>query len=194
MFFEVIIFSLIIGLIRGGKLKRFKMVNNKTMWILVLGILIQYILIFLNRAEEIKSISNILSYTKEILIISYVLILIGIIANVKFRSLWAVLIGFVLNFIVTIANGWKMPILLEGIKLTGLEELHGIIESGNAALYTPISEHIKYPILGDIIIFANPYPISRVISIGDMIISFGIFALIQEIMLSEDSFMGGYRL
>ena len=193
MFIEAILISLIIGLIRGGKLKKCRAINHKTMWVLIFGMIIQYILVFLNRVEEIGSISRILSYTKEIQIISYILILIGIVTNLKFKSLWAVLIGFIMNFFVIGANGWKKPILLEGIQLTNMSGLNRMIEMGKAALYTPITESTKYPILGDIIIFSDPYPISRIISLGDLIISFGIFALIQEIMLGDNSFMKGYR-
>lgn len=193
MFIEAILLSLIIGLIRGGKLRRFRGINHKTLWGLILGMLIQYILIFLNRIEEMKSIDNILVYTREIIVISYILILIGIITNIKFRSLGALLVGFVLNFITLATNGWKMPILLEGVALTGLDGLYELIEKGSSSLYIPISQSTKYPILGDIIIFSNPYPITRIISLGDMIISFGIFAFILEIMLGEDSFMGDYR-
>ena len=98
MFIEAILISIIIGLIRGGKLKRFKVLNNKTMWILVFGMLIQYILIFLNRVEEIDSISKILMYTKQAQIISYILVLIGIVTNSKFKSLWIATVGFLMNF------------------------------------------------------------------------------------------------
>ncbi len=193
MFIEAILISIIIGFVRGGKLRRFKVINRKTMWTLLLGMVIQYMLIFLNRIEEIGSMSKILSYSKEMLIISYGLILIGILTNLNFKSLWTVLAGFIMNLLVIAANGWKRPILLEGIKLTNIEGLKEMIEMGKNALYTPIVESTKFPILGDIIIFSKPYPISRIISLGDLIISFGIFALIQEIMLGEDSFMGGLR-
>lgn len=194
MFIEAILISIIIGLLRGGKLKRFKAINHKTMWILVFGMVIQYILVFLNRVEEIGSISKILLYTKQAQIISYILILIGIVTNFRFKSLCIVLVGFLMNFFVIMTNGWRRPILLEGVKLTNSSGLYEMIEMGKVALYTPIVESTKYPILGDIIIFAEPYPISRIISLGDLIISFGIFALIQEIMLGKSSFMKGYRL
>ena len=49
MLIEAIVFSLIIGLIRGGKLKKMKAVNSKTIWLLIFGILMQYILVFLNQ-------------------------------------------------------------------------------------------------------------------------------------------------
>src|SRR5699024_2591216 len=130
MLIEAIVISLIIGLIRGGKLRRFKMLSNKAMWVLIFGILLQYALVFLSRIEEVGSISKILSYTKEISIISYILILIVIVTNLKFRSLWAVLIGFIGNFLAFAMNNWKIPILLEGIQLTNTPNLMGIVESG----------------------------------------------------------------
>lgn len=194
MLIEAIILSLIIGLIRGGKFRRFKSVNHKTMWVLILGILIQYILVFLNKIEAIGKVNQIISHTKEIMIISYILILIGIFTNLKFRSLWAALLGYIMNFLVFSMNNWKIPILIEGIPFINSPKLEEIIETGSTYLYTPITEGVKYPILGDIIVFAKPYPISRIISLGDLIISFSIFALIQEIMVGEDSFMGGYIL
>ena len=193
MFIEAILISIIIGFLRGGKLRRFKFVNYKTIWVLILGMLIQYILIFLNRIDEVSSINKILLYTKPLLIFSYILILIGIVANIKFKSLWVALIGFMMNFLVIITNGWKKPILLKGIELTNTPGLKEIIEMGNSEIYVPIGKNTKHPMLGDIIVFSNPYPISRIISLGDLVISLGIFTMIQEIMLGEDSVMGGYR-
>lgn len=172
MFFEAILISIILGLIRGGKLKRFKSLNHKTVWVLILGILIQYILVFLSKVEELDSLRKILEYNKQLQIISYILILIGVLTNIKLRSFWVILLGYVLNFIVLVSNNWERPNLLNN----------------------SILENINFPALGDTILFSEPYPIPRIMSIGDLIISFGIFALIQEIMLSGDSFMGGYRL
>jgi len=83
---------------------------------------------------------------------------------------------------------------MEGIPLINSPNLKELLEKGNTYLYTPIMEGTKYPVLGDIIVFSKPYPIPKIISFGDLLIGFSIFLLIQEIMLSEDSFMGGYRL
>lgn len=172
MYVEAIFFSLIIGWIRGGKIRRFKNIINWTIWLLVLGVLLQYILTYLGKTEEMEVISKLLEYSKRIEIFSYILILIGILTNIRFRSFWPVLFGYLLNFIVLMANSWQRPNLL----------------------YNPITSETKLPFLGDIILFSEPYPLPKIISLGDLIIAFGIFSLIQEIMLGEDSIMGGYRL
>ena len=190
VFIEAIIVSIIIGFVRGGRLKKLRAANRKTIWLLAFGILIQYILIFLNSIDDTGSISSVLSYAKQAQVISYILILIGVITNFKTKSLWMVLVGILMNLFVIGVNGWKKPVLLEGLELTSNASLYEIIEAGKAALYTPITDSTKYPILGDIIIFAKPYPISRMVSLGDLIISFGIFTLIQEIMLRANSSRG----
>ena len=183
MFVEAILISIIIGLLRGGKLRRFNNVHNKTIWLLLSGMLIQYMLIFANKLEEMESINKVLKYNKEILIFSYALILIGILTNIRLKSLWMVLLGYFLNFLVLASNGWRIPII-EGIGLANMEN----------SIYNYIDGGTKFPQLGDTIFFSKPYPIPRIISLGDLVISFAIFALIQEIMMGEDLFMSGYRI
>lgn len=194
MLIEAILFSLIIGLIRGGKLKRFRAINHGTIWFLLLGMLIQYMLAFLNKIELVGSLDKIVIYSKEIMLLSYILILAGIFTNIKFRSLWLTFAGFIMNFIAFAMNNWRIPILKEGLALLESNILGQLLEAGPTYLYTAIGENIKHPLLGNIIVFSHPYPISKIISLGDMLVAFGIFALIQEIMLTDDSFMGGYSL
>lgn len=177
MFIELILLSVIIGLIRGGKLSRFKDINFKKMWLFILALVIQYFLVSKNLIEEFHYFDKIDIYIKQLIIISYVLLFIGIIVNLRYKSLWSVLTGSVLNFIVLVANNWKLPILEEGLELVGLDTL--------LPLYTQIVEGTKFPILGGIIIVSKPYPFPRIFSIGDLIISLGLFILIQEIMLSD---------
>ena len=171
MFIEAIIISLILGFIRGGKLKRFRFLNHRTIWIFVLGALIQYMLIFLNKIEELEGLGRILEYNMQLQIISYILILVGLLTNIRFRSLWIILLGYISNLLVIAFNGWERPDMLNEL----------------------LSEGVKFPFLGGTILFSEPYPIPRIVSLGDLIISFGIFGIIQEVMLGEDSFMGPYR-
>lgn len=189
MIIEAILLSIVVGLIRGGKLSRFSKVNFKKMWILLFGIILQSFIIFLNGVEGIHVSEKIFKCMKELIIISYLILLVGILLNFEYRSLWLVLAGNILNFFVMIANHWKRPVLQEGVKLIGLDSLYAMLSGDTLSLYTAIDAQTKYPILGNIIVFSNPYPIPRILSIGDLIISFGLYTLIQEIMLSESKGM-----
>lgn len=193
MFIEIIILSIIIGLVRGGKLSRFKRVNFKKMWVLILALIIQYFLVMINFIEELYRFDNldvVFRFTKQLSIISYVLLFIGIIINLRYRSLWVVLAGSIMNILAMIFNGWKRPILVEGIELLGFEDLGFLLEQGKLPLYTPIVEKTKLAILGDIIVLPKPYPYPHIFSLGDFIIYLGLFVLIQEIMISEDRDFG----
>ena len=190
MFIEIIILSIIIGLVRGGKLSRFKRVNFKKMWVLILALIIQYFLVTINFIEELHYLDGVFRFTKQLSIISYILLFIGIIINLRYRSLWVVLAGSIMNILAMIFNGWKRPILVEGIELLGFEDLGFLLEQGKLPLYTPIVEKTKLAILGDIIVLPKPYPYPHIFSLGDFIIYLGLFVLIQEIMISEDRDFG----
>ncbi|MCR2044775.1 DUF5317 domain-containing protein [Anaerosalibacter massiliensis] len=190
MFIEVIILSLIIGFIRGGKISRFKGVNFRRMWILILALIIQYFLITMNFVEELSSFESVFKFTRELSIISYILLFVGILINLRYRSLWIVLSGSIMNFLVMILNGWKRPIILEGLELLGLEDFGFLLEQGKLPLYTPLVEKTKLAVLGDIMLVSKPYPFPHVFSFGDFIICLGLFTLIQEIMMLEDKKTG----
>lgn len=185
MFIEVIILSIIVGLIRGGKFTRLFKVNYKRMWLLIFAFVFQYFIVFINSIEEIQMAEKLSSYGKQLLILSYILLFIGIFTNIKYRSLWVVLGGTLLNLFVLVANQWKKPILKETLNLVGLNNLYVMLEGNNLPLYTAISDKTKFPMLGDIITVSKPYPFPHIMSIGDLIICFGLYTLIQEIMLME---------
>ncbi len=163
MILEAIIISVIIGFIRGGNLRGLRRVNKLTALLFILGALIQYLLVSLDQLADNNSIALIIRYSKPIQILSYILILIGLFTNIKFKSLWVVFTGYILNFLFLLSNNWTIP------NLIGEEAVAG-----------------RFPILGKIIQFHTPYPLPKAISVGDLIIAFGIFSFIQEIMLEGD--------
>jgi len=170
MFLEAIVISVIIGFIRGGNLRGFRRLNKITMFLFILGVVIQYLLPSIGDFANMSNMELIVKFSKPIQILSYILILIGILTSINFRSLWVVLVGYLLNFISTVLNGWTMP---------------NIVENG--------LENVKLPVLGKTIQFFEPYPFPKVLSLGDIIIAFSIFSLIQEIMLSDEPYRSGYR-
>lgn len=190
MFIEVIILSIIIGLVRGGKLSGFKKVNFRRMWFLILSLIIQYFLVGINFIEEIYSLDIVFRFNKELAILSYILLFVGIVINLRYRSLWVVLAGSVMNFSVMAANGWKKPVLVEGLELIGLKDPDILLEQGKLPLYTPLVEETKLAVLGDIMTVSRPYPYPHIFSLGGFIISLGLFTLIQEIMMHEGGASG----
>ncbi len=190
MLIEAIVLSILIALLRGGKLSRFRTLKEKTLWFFIIGILIQSFILFLQKLVGIRLVDRILMFNKEIYILSYILILIGVIMNYMHKGLWISFLGTILNFLSMATNNWKKPILIEGLKLTENENILELIEAGSKSIFTPLIEGTKYPSLGNIIIFSKPYPLAKIISIGDMFMAIGIFILIQDIMFKEHSLFG----
>lgn len=185
MFIEVILLSIIVGLIRGGKFTKLFKVNFRRMWLLIFAFIFQYFIIFINSIEEIQMAEKLSKYGKQIIILSYILLFIGIFINIKYKSLWVILGGSVLNLFVLVANQWRIPILKESLNLVGLDNLALMLEGNNLPLYISITDGAKYSMLGNIITISKPYPFPHIMSIGDLIICFGLYTLIQEIMLGE---------
>ncbi|MGF7059811.1 DUF5317 domain-containing protein [Brassicibacter mesophilus] len=181
MLIESLLASIVIGLIRGGKLSRFSHIRFTKVWTFILAVILQVgIILFGLSGNHI-----VLKYIKEIYIASYVLLFIGILLNINYRSLWVVIIGTLANLFVFFTNGGKTPISVESLKLIGFSDLATMVEGGKVTLYTPLAESTKYAFLGDIITVPQPYPYPQILSVGDIIIALGLFLFVQSIMLNE---------
>ncbi len=186
MLWTFLILSVVIGWIRGGTLRRFGGISLKTMWIFVLAFILQILLVLLG----VNGTSIILNYIRPIYIVSYLLLFIGIVLNIKYRELIVILIGGLLNLFVFISNSGKIPVTVEGLRLAGLDNIANFVQAGKMSLYIPLSEGVKYGFLGQIITIGQPYPYPQVLSIGDVIIALGLFVFIQGVMLDR-SYDGG---
>lgn len=94
-----------------------------------------------------------------------------------------IIIGVLMNFIVMAVNGGRMPVSLSASEVLG-PYYTDMLKSGSV-----ISKHYmmdastRLSLLGDIIPLSKPYPRTQVISIGDVVMNFGMFLFIQSIMV-----------
>ncbi|WDV46136.1 DUF5317 family protein [Clostridiaceae bacterium M8S5] len=182
------VLSILTGLIRNGKIGRLGYLEFKSVWLFIVSMAIQLSIIVFGATGN----TTILKYIKELYIASYVILFIGLFLNLKYRPVILIIIGGLMNIFCFIANGGKIPISVEGLKLAGYNNLVSLIQGGNVALYTPLTSDTDYGQLAQIITIQKPFPITQVISIGDIIIYIGIFVLVQVVMLDSDMvrFMG----
>jgi len=168
-------------MLRGGKFSRLSNLSVKKLWLFVLALIIQWgiVLFGLNGNEFV------LKYALELNILSYILMFIGFIINIRQRTFIVVLIGMLLNILVMFANGWRTPISIDGLRLAGYSELAELTLSGKLAFYVPLDTTSKYGFLCKIITVPPPYFFPQVFSIGDAFISLGLFLFIQNIMIDE---------
>lgn len=181
MLLESILLAILFGKIRGGKFSRLSHLEFKRAWIFLLALIIQAAIILFG----VNGNDFVLNYSKELYILSYVLLFIGIIINLKYRSLLIILLGTGLNIFAMINNGWKMPISIEGLLLAGYSDLAEIVSTGKLAFYIPLNESSRYGFLGKIITIPPPYFYPQLLSIGDIFITLGLFLFVQSIMTNE---------
>lgn len=178
MVFDGILFSIILGLIRGGNFKRFADLRLNYGWIFVVLLFVQIIIFtFQSKVDWIGWMSA------YIFLAVYVIGLFFLWVNRQHAGFVLIFIGVLLNFIVMAANGGRMPVSSEAASVLDPFFVQALQE-GIYGKHQLLTDKTWFAFLGDIIPITNPYPRDQVISIGDVIMNIGIFFFIQKLMLS----------
>ncbi|WP_255298483.1 DUF5317 domain-containing protein [Brevibacillus dissolubilis] len=110
--------------------------------------------------------------------LAYVGTLLFFMFNREHEDIRIFMVGWFMNALAIWLNGGKMPIDLEQAKKLPYS-LDAVI-NGTDFKHSVLTEVTRVPFFADIIYM--PYPIPRVISLGDVFIMIGAFLLIQRIM------------
>jgi hypothetical protein len=184
MVFDGIVIGLIVGFIRAGLFNGLRALTK----LQIRGGLIFPILLVLQLCIYYlqKDIGFLASVNGYLFMVFYAVGMIVLWLNRNEKGFWFILAGVFLNFLVMLVNGGKMPVSLEAA-VSALDPVYAqILQSG-----TVVSKHIlltdstHLSFLGDIIPVSPPYPRAQVLSIGDIIMNFGIFIYLQKIMLAQ---------
>ncbi|MHB1628419.1 MAG: DUF5317 family protein [Bacilli bacterium] len=159
----LIVLSIIIALLRGGRLQPLPRFNLSP--VLLLAIAMEIATLWL------KGISP------ELASFSYVLTLVFLLKNWNYIELRIISIGAAQNGLVVWVNGGMMPVLTALARKTAIPMKEF---DSNYFWHTAITSHTVFPLLSDIIFV--PYPSPTVISFGDIFVFFGIMLLIQRLL------------
>ena len=182
LYLYIIIISIIIGLLRNGKLSSLSHISLKKIELIVLACLIQAGLIFLVS----KKIKFILDYSSYMIIFSYIVLLLAVWNNKKLKGMKIISLGIVFNFIVITANGGHMPVLLSSLYKAGLNDFVPVLKEGIYVTHALITEKTLFRFLADVIPLSFPFPDPSVVSVGDFLMFSGVFSLIQNAMLKKE--------
>lgn len=185
MLIESLVLSIIVGKIRGGKIKSIGNLKIKGWYLFVIGFLLEYSSIYIEKLTYGRLSVLIREYFYYIHIIVYILLIIELILNLKNKGILFVFIGSLFNFIAIILNGGKMPVSLEDLKYSSLLKQMDMLKNGKILTHKISTEAIRVYFLTDIIPIPNPYPLPKVISVGDIFVTLGVFFIIQKEMLSR---------
>lgn len=186
MFIEPMLFSLILAKFRKGKFSNIENLEIHQWYLILIAGAIQFSLSILKKWNPQWAGPLLGQYFKYIHILSYILILHCIMMNIKRKSMKLFLIGVLLNFLVITANAGKMPVSITGFKGINSRTTMELPTSEFDIKHIAVRPDTKLVYLADIILIARPYPLPKILSIGDIFLILGLFVFIQEIMVLND--------
>ncbi len=180
---ELIITALIsiaVAYFRNKDISTLENINIKGLGFFIFSFIIQSggVYIALNYGtSKIGSFIN--EYFIWIHCISYQLILIGIVLNLEKKYMKIFFLGTLLNFTVILFNGMKMPVRLP-LDINNAWENFILLNSSRDLIHTIMNGNTRLNFLGDIFVLKDPYPFTKAVSIGDILLLLGFFFMIQE--------------
>ncbi|RKP44775.1 hypothetical protein D7Z26_26245 [Cohnella endophytica] len=183
MVYDGIVIGLIVGWIRAGwrnGLAALSQIRIRGGWIFPVLLLIQLGLYSLH--EKVQLIRD---YNGYMFMVIYVAGLYMLWLNRKEKGFWWIFVGVGLNFLVMLLNGGKMPVSADAISVIDPTYAATLTDTAIASKHALLNDSTFLPFLADIIPLTLPYPRNLVISIGDVIMNFGIFIYLQQILLAH---------
>ena len=186
MVIETISLSLLIGKLRGGKIKNIESLYIEGWYLFVLsfGLEIASLLIATRTNGKMSNIVEDKFFYIHIFI--YLLLIIGLLMNYYNKGLRVTLLGSILNFLPLAFNHGRMPVSVNALKYSNLYSQLSLLEEGRIMTHALVTESTKLIFLSDIIPIPEPYIFPKIISIGDIFISLGLFILIQTYMKNRN--------
>lgn len=155
----VLVVSVVVSLLRGGKLSNLPDIYARGWWLLFIGFGMQIVASLVTSPRAAVSL----------LLTSYAVLLIMVWLNRSEAGMWIAGIGLLMNFVVISLNN-GMPVLPEAIRLAG-----GTSDVVFGAKHVLLDASSRFPFLADVI----PLP-GSVISLGDVFLAVGLGAFIED--------------
>lgn len=178
MIVEAILIGLIIGFMRNGRWYHLMEIEFKGWYLIFIGALLQILPIVATRLTESISLLQWAPYG------GMVCIFVAILMNWRLKGFRLLALGGFLNLLVMAAHLGKMPVNLDIANWAGLSTYAESIKTGTVVNLMPFDQGsmlLKW--LGKTIPVPKPYPLAKMISLGDLIITIAIVYFIQGEMV-----------
>lgn len=159
----VLVISILVGWLRGGKLRNLTEIRVSLWWLLPLGF------VLLAASSFVPSDNH--EIAVALILISYLPLLLFVWLNREMAGMWIAGLGVLMNFTVIVLNG-GMPVLAEAITIAG-----GSSDLLLDAKHVVLDENTRMAFLADTI----PLP-GAVLSLGDVFLAIGIGVFLEDQM------------
>ncbi len=181
--------AFVVALLRGGKLSRLVALPLRWPALPLLALVVQLGVIHFPRAYgqnfDLPAIA---------LLLSYLALFLAVWLNRRIPGLALLGLGLLLNLAVMAANGGYMPIAPETMERIGHGDADAILPSSRVAGTKDIAlprEQTRLWFLSDIFILPFPFPFSGAFSLGDVLITAGIFWTVQWALVGRPGSLPG---
>jgi hypothetical protein len=180
LYFQVIALSVIVGLIRRGRVQRLIDININQFWLVLVPaalLLVSYQIRAHASPHFYSHASPVLSLLIDVVFIAFFLF------NIKLPGMKWFVAGWVLNVVPIVTNGFKMPVLKWATVVARCELSKADLSRHEFLRHVMMNDQTRFKFLSDIIpITRPPFITAQVVSVGDVLIAVGLFILVQMTM------------
>jgi hypothetical protein len=169
----VVVLSVWLGYLLGGRLHRLEALRPRWWGLVLLGLAIQFVPLPEGVAGTDLVIRN------AVLALSYSLLIVFGLVNVRMPGMFLVVVGLACNMTVIVVNG-GMPASAQALIDSGQEDVLASLRDQGADKHHLLTDEDQLTFLADVI--AVPPPIGQVVSVGDIILYAGLTWLIVATM------------
>ena len=182
IFLYALLLGLAIGYLRGGRISRLPSLKFRALWLVPTALAIQLLIFPLFTREPIFPYA-----TTSLHIVSYALVFIWLVINLRIVPLVVIGIGAVANFLVISLNGGFMPSSITALRRAGLDvTAEHLLGSGTYGNVIRMGATTRLNALGDWLYLPRWIPSATAFSIGDLLIIMGIVWLVVRGMKGHD--------
>jgi Family of unknown function (DUF5317) len=169
----VVVLSVCLGYLLGGRLHRLEALRPRWWGLVILGLGIQFVPL----PEGVAGTD--LVVRTAVLALSYSLLLIFGLVNVRMPGMLLVVVGLACNTTVIVVNG-GMPASAQALIDSGQEDVLALLRDQGADKHHLLTDDDQLTFLADVI--AVPQPIGQAVSVGDIFVYAGLTWLIVAAM------------
>jgi hypothetical protein len=169
----VVVVSLWLGYLLGGRLHHLEALRPRWWGLVLLGLAIQFVPLPEGVAGTDLVIRN------AVLALSYSLLIVFGLVNVRMPGMFLVVVGLACNMTVIVVNG-GMPASAQALIDSGQEDVLAYLRDQGADKHHLLTDDDQLTFLADVI--AVPQPIGQAVSAGDILVYAGLTWLIVAAM------------
>lgn len=178
MLISSVVAGIAVALLRRGHLRALAGLHFRWWWLIVVAIGLKFVLV---RTPDLSP--WLLAYGSALHAVVYALLLTPLVSNLRLPGMALITTGTLLNAVVIIVNGGRMPVSERTLAALGKTSTIEAIAQGRSVTHLLMDPDTVFPLLGDWI--GLPPPWTAAASIGDFLLAAGVIWLINRVMCAS---------